>query len=151
MRSGRDMQIKVMRDMTISAGSTGRLRARLRDLLHDCVASAAAEQADRLAEACELLACGHDAARIDVMLRAGAYESAALAVIGEGAGYMLSRGPSGSALASVILPGSEDEATAEASTPALALIAAHVAAILDDAETSAPRQQLAAPASVRLH
>jgi hypothetical protein len=106
-------------------------RSQLRDLLHDCVSSSPSEQALRISEACHLLNGGSASAVIDAMLRAGAFESAALAVIGEDVGYMLSRGASGKAMASVVLATSEEEATAEAATPALALLAAHVAAVLE--------------------
>jgi hypothetical protein len=132
--------------------ATAHWRARLRDLLHDCVASGPSEQALRLSEACHLLTGGSDAARVDAMLRAGAFESAALAVMGEGVGYMLSRGATGAALASVVLPDSDEEATAEAETPALALIAAHLAALLDgDERERTLGSHIAAAASARLN
>jgi hypothetical protein len=65
--------------------------------------------------------------RIEAMLAAGACESAALALLPQGAGYMLSRGGNGEHLASVFLGGSDSEMTAHGATAALALIAALMA------------------------
>jgi hypothetical protein len=67
---------------------------------------------------------------IEVMIAAGASESAALAMIGTDAAWMLSRGAVDSCLASVILPGMTEEVTAQACTPALALLAAWSSAAL---------------------
>ena len=62
--------------------------------------------------------------RFEALLKAGAAESAALALLGDCCGYMLSRGPMGEALATVILPGSSNECTANGDTLALAIAAA---------------------------
>ena len=64
---------------------------------------------------------------IEAMLAAGAGESAALSLLPQGAGYMLSRGGNGEHLASVFLAGSDSEMTAQGATAALALIAALMA------------------------
>ena len=68
------------------------------------------------------------------MLQTGAATSAALALIGPGTGFMLSRG-GGTSLATVILPASEEECQGEGATPALALAAAYVLALSRAAKT----------------
>ncbi len=120
-------------------------KARMRAFLIDCAASAPAEQADRIREAVPLLqqACvlhadcpepEVDAERLDAMLDAGAYESAVLVLIGRETAFMLSRGGSGSCLASAVRPDGAEETIAEGATLALALLSAHAAALLEDAE-----------------
>jgi hypothetical protein len=64
-----------------------------------------------------------------LLLPAGAVESAALALVPEEAGYMLSRGNGGWHLASFVLPGLDEEITAEGPTMALALIGAMAGAL----------------------
>jgi hypothetical protein len=68
-------------------------------------------------------------ARFEALLAAGAHDSAALALVPEAASYMLSRGGEGGAMASVLLPGMEEEMTSEAESPALALVSALAAAL----------------------
>jgi hypothetical protein len=63
------------------------------------------------------------------LLEAGAYESAAVALVGSDACYMVSRGVDGSSLASVILPGMETEVSARGASFELALIGAYLGAI----------------------
>jgi hypothetical protein len=65
--------------------------------------------------------------QIEAMLAAGAGEGAALSLLPQGAGYMLSRGANGEHLASVFLSGSDSEMTAQGATAALALVAALMA------------------------
>lgn len=65
-----------------------------------------------------------DAATFEAFVSLGATTSAALSLIGEDAGYMLSRDADGQHLASVILPGRFEETTAGADTAALALVGA---------------------------
>ena len=118
---------------------------RMEDFLYDCAASAAIEEADRIREACRLLAQPPAAiapqgeqlvARpvpadaIAAMLEAGAAESAVMALLAPEVGYMLSRGGNGVCLASVVLPDGTEEVTAEGSTLALALLAGLVSAVL---------------------
>ena len=124
----------------------------MRDFLADCVGSAPFEQADRIREATLLLPhasafsfgqphTGGEAQAIEWMLESGAYESAVLALIGPETAFMLSRGGSGSCLATVVLPDGSEEMIAEGSTLALALLAGHVSALIADSEqeeTSAP-------------
>ena len=65
-----------------------------------------------------------DAALFEAWVSLGATTSAAASLIGEYAGYMLSRDADGNYLASVILPGRVDETTAGADTAALAIVGA---------------------------
>jgi hypothetical protein len=62
--------------------------------------------------------------RIEALLQAGASESAALALLGDRCGYMLSRGVMGEALATIALPGGNSECSAKGDTLALAIVAA---------------------------
>ena len=109
---------------------------------HACAESVADEQADRIREGnvvlqlADALAWGgpplwNRAGVLEAMLAAGAYESAVMALLGPEVCFMLSRGGYGLCLATVVLPGSENEVTAEASTPALALLTALASALLD--------------------
>ena len=66
----------------------------------------------------------------DAMLAAQCWDSVALALLPEAAGYMISRGGDGDCLASVLLPGAGDEVSAHGLHPALALVAALSAALV---------------------
>ena len=109
-------------------------KSRLRDLLHDCAASGPSEQADRVADAAELLCI--DTPSVQEKLRVGACESAVMEIIGGETSFMLSRGGSGRCLATVVLPDGSEEVISEGSTLALALLAAHLSALLEDADMS---------------
>ena len=124
-------------------------RLRLEELGQACRISEAAGESDGVREAFDLLMLappGHQLllspklaeAKIDAMLAAGAFESAALSLLPQNAGYMLSHGPSGEHLASVILPESEREMTAGGATAALALIAALMAELAEVYAVGAP-------------
>jgi hypothetical protein len=63
------------------------------------------------------------------LLEAGAYESAAVALVGSDACYMVSRGVDGSSLASVLLPGMDTEVSAKGASFELALIGAYLGAV----------------------
>ena len=117
-------------------------RMRLEELGLACRISEAAGQADGVREAFDLLMLAPPGqhkhlsqhlveAKLDAMLAIGAYESAALSLLPRSAGYMLSRGPSGEHLATVILPESEQERIAGGATAALALIAALMAELAE--------------------
>lgn len=137
-----------------------RTRARrLRDFLHDCAGSAPGEEAQRVREAVlELGGSGVetkgplDVAAIHAMLESGAVTCAVLELMGSGACFMLSRGPQGACLASVVQENGAEEAIAEASSLGLALLGAHVAAVLARIE-KAPFETdaLPAPVSMRVH
>ncbi len=68
-------------------------------------------------------------AQFDTLLAAGAHDTAALTLIPESGSFLLSRNGDGTCLASVLLPGLEEEMTSEGTTPALALISALAAAL----------------------
>lgn len=117
----------------------------LRRLADRCRVSGADHQAECLREALMLARPDAKPAMIEVMIAAGAFESAALALIGSDAAWMLSRSGEGRCLASVIAPGMTGEADGEGATPALALLAAWAMAGFP-----APGHGLAdAPAAVR--
>ncbi|MET1756778.1 hypothetical protein ABVV53_15135 [Novosphingobium sp. RD2P27] len=65
-----------------------------------------------------------DPPRLELLLAIGAHETAAMAMLIDDAGYMLSRSYDGQSLATVALPGLNDEKSAAGATPALALVAA---------------------------
>jgi hypothetical protein len=91
-------------------------------------------------------------ARLDALLEIDAADSAAMAMFGHGTGYLLSRSGDGACLASVILPGSQQEESGSGVTPALALVGALSLALLD-AESWAPkpRARSSADACAALH
>lgn len=114
---------------------------RLRAFLHECVASAPCEEPDRVREAALLLRDdprAHDPAPaepglLEAMLGCGAAESAVLRIIGPDAPFMLSRGQGNICLATMVVAAGPDdvgEIISEASTLALALLAAHVAGVI---------------------
>jgi hypothetical protein len=145
---------------TLNRVTDDRARARrLREFLHECAGSAACEEADRVREAVlELGGSGVDSTgRLDVMaiyamLDCGAATSAVLALMGPDACFMLSRGPRSNCLASVVQSDGTDEAIAEAPTLPLALLCAHVTAVLARLEKGQETAEAPpAPVSVRLH
>lgn len=115
---------------------------RLRVFLQECIASDPAHEAARVREAAALLSepGAHDPGPIEAMLACGAAESAVLRIIGPDAAFMLSRGQD-TCLATMVVPTGTDEVEeilAEASTLALALLAAHVAGLIARAEGCGP-------------
>ncbi len=85
-----------------------------------------------LTKAAGLIALLLPTARVDAvpaLLSVRAYASAALALLPPEAGYMLSRGGHGSHMASLVLPGMDEEVTAEGASAALALLGALAAAL----------------------
>ena len=124
-------------------------RMRLEELGQACRLSEASGQADGVREAFDLLRLAPPGqhlqfipelaeARLEAMLAAGAHESAALSLLPQDAGYMLSRGPNGENLATVILPESEQEMAVGGATAALALIAALMAELAEVHAVGAP-------------
>lgn len=145
---------------TLNRFSDDRLRAaRLREFLHDCAGSAACQERDRVREAVlELGGSGVEAtgpidvAAIHTMLDCGAVTSAVLEIMGPDVCFMLSRGSQNTCLASVVQRDGSDEALAEGATLALALLTAHVSAVLARIEKgSAAADAPQVPASLRLH
>lgn len=120
--------------------TVGEWRVRLAEL---CQASALAEPGEEDA----MLRLGHDllanqpdphsrladhlppAARFEALLAAGAHDSAAVALMPETGSYIVSRAGEGGCMASVMLPGMEEEVTSEADSSALALMSALAAAL----------------------
>ena len=103
-------------------------------------AASAGTEADVLAEALTLLAhaphataalngIGCDIASVAALITAGAWESAALAMVPTLGAYMLSRGGTPAHVASVLLPGFDEEVTMRGDSAALALTAAIAAAL----------------------
>lgn len=143
--------------------------ARLRDFLHDCVASDAWEEADRVREALVLLhgpgagigtSMGMgmgmgprpDAIGIAAMLDCGAAESAVIALLGPAATFMVSRGEGQACLATVISAPGEEEIIAEGASVALALLGAYASSVLAIlVRGDNPSGRGAPPASARLH
>ena len=80
-------------------------------------------------------------AAFEAMLACEALESAALGLLPRGSSYLLSRGADDFCLASVVLPHTTEEVTAEGATPPLALLAALCAALVMPAGGSSRRAQ----------
>ena len=108
---------------------------RLAELAMACAGSYPEDEADCLRNAHALLTAAPspillaglavpDRARLAELIAAGGGTSAALALLGEECGYLLSRGSDGEHLASVVLPGAAQDVSACGDTPALALIGA---------------------------
>jgi hypothetical protein len=115
-------------------------RERLSELCEACIEGVASEATARLREAFALFSLApeesvmHGAAlprtaAFEAMLACGAEESAALALLPKGSGFLLSRGEDGLCLASVMLGGAHEEVTAQGATPALAMLATMAAAL----------------------
>jgi hypothetical protein len=70
-------------------------------------------------------------ARLTALLELDADESAVLAMLDRGAGFLLSRGGDGRSLATIVLPGHVVEQSASGATPALALVGALALALCE--------------------
>lgn len=132
--------------------------ARLGEFATDCALGGPPDEAERLRELLVLLllapapcnqAVGALPAEdeLERLLAAGGAASAALTLLGEWAGYMLSHGPGGGHMATVVVR-SGREAHAEAATPALALASALARAL---AEARFRPARLAEDAEARLN
>jgi hypothetical protein len=113
----------------------------LRDFLNDCVGSAASEEVDRIREAGLLLqreprpgGGNLDLVLIETMLNGGAAESAVMAMVGPEQAFILSRGRTGTCLATVVNHDGSEEMIAEGATIALALLGAFVSLRLAEIE-----------------
>lgn len=121
--------------------STEVWNARMRDFLHDCAGSAPVEEPDRIREAILLLLHDphtgakrdFDPAAVEAMLSCGAPESAVLTLMGGCATFMLSRGTSGTCLATLVMADGSEEMICEAATLAGAA-GAYVSMLLADSE-----------------
>lgn len=123
------------------------------DFLYTCAGSGEADQGDRLREAYDLFRMAPlplarslsrlpDRRRFEALLAVDAHESAALALLGRDWGYMLSCGPGGVCLGTVVAPNCDEDTTAQGDTPALALVLALTSALLAEGENGlAPDQR----------
>ena len=140
-----------MTDMSSIPMLAGEWRLRLSELCRDCALADSGEQADMLRLARSLLSIAPDDAQgidpshlpgvnaFERLLDAGAWESAALDLMPDEASFMLSRSGDSHCMASITLPGLEEEVTSEADTPAMAMVSALAAglAMLPAAEARA--------------
>lgn len=93
-----------------------------------------------------------DAEAIKAMLKVGATTSAVLAIMGGESVFMLSRGQKGACLASVLPQAGMEEVFADGPTMALALLRAHLSAVLEVMENKANLLHVSAGiVSVSLH
>lgn len=148
--------------MNLEAG-THHWVEQLRDLLNECAGSRPADEQDRLREAVALLknpslihARGIPAeqlARIEAMLECGAMASAAFEIVGKNVSFMVSRGHNGVCMASAVSPEDEAETICEASTVALAMVAAYLSMILSSVDNVASQGRAghSGEVSTRLH
>ncbi|WJS99548.1 hypothetical protein [Novosphingobium humi] len=132
----------------------GEWRLRLAELCRDCVLTDSDDEGDclRLAHALMMqapdspgAAGGFDLAvvlshlppmaRIECLIEQGALDSVALALLPEEASYLMSRSIEGAWLASVFLPGMEEEVTSEGGSLAMALTSALLAALAHVTQT----------------
>ncbi len=90
-------------------------------------------------------------ALIERLLIAGVCDSAALALLGSGCGYMISRGAAGEHIATVLLSGQAEEQTGSGDSLALALVAAIATALAASADGSAVLGQTGRQTSLRLN
>lgn len=123
-------------------------RARAGELALACAGAFPAEEVARLRDMAALLREGPgalagliapDPARLDALIAADAVLAGVVALFDRsGAGYLLSRGPAGQHLASVILPGAQEEQSAGGDTAGLALLGALALALAEPAPFPAP-------------
>ena len=125
-------------------------RRSLGELALSCAGSFPADEAQRLRDLRDLLAQAPTpslargvqaipAERLDALFAAEATASAALALVGDDCGYLISRGAGGQFLVSIILPGAAEETSASGDTLALALTGA-IALALAEAECADPER-----------
>jgi hypothetical protein len=110
-----------------------------------CRNGALEDQPRRIRQARGLARAKVPSRMFEVMIAAGAFESAALLLLGEDAAWMLSRGARGRCLASLLLPGMSEEVTCEAASPALALLGAWACAALARAQSGEVPAEAALP------
>lgn len=112
-------------------------------LAHACAQADQSEAADLLREGWRLLGdpptCWHRSiivtlveVEFEAMLGAGAEDAAAVAILQDWAGFMLSHGPGGGYMATVVVEGLAGEASADGASVALALLGATARALSGD-------------------
>lgn len=120
----------------------------LRNLQRDCEGASRAEERTLLREAYRIIAEADDTLRairrqdFERLLVNGAYESAALGILGPDVGYMLSKGTNGISFATVVVE--DREASAVGDSFALALIAALACALRSDSRSSSGMERVTA-------
>ena len=116
-------------------------RQGLADLSRQAAVTDAEDQADILRVARTLMAVAPESeahrfgdlpsrASFEALLAVEAWESAALALLPEAAGYLFSKSGDGIAIASLVLPDCTEDVSAEADSPALAVVSALAAALM---------------------
>jgi hypothetical protein len=134
----------------------------LDELLCNCAAASGRDSAELLREAFALLSAPPssiqpligrlpDSRHFEALLALGAFESAALALLGDAVGYMLSSSANGASLASIILPGMTQDISAEGANGALALLTAFAAALLQGETKPLSHEHVPANPSLRLN
>lgn len=121
-------------------------RAEVDRFRRDCEQGSPADEAERLRQAVGLAPAVIPAPGIEALIEQRAFVSAALALMGPDAPFMLSRSSQGHCLATIAEHGVE--ATAEGASPALALLGAWAAGLLartSFAKGSSDVQQANAP------
>ncbi len=127
-----------------------------------CAGSFAPDQVERVRDLVDLLTLAPDPAlltglvapdlaRIEALLRLNAWEQAVLAMLAADTGYIISRGPNGQYLASVILPGRVEEVTVSGDSMALALAGAAALALSEGLGAVVDEGLLRVPQSMRLN
>jgi hypothetical protein len=128
-------------------------RQQLSELALACAGSFPADEVQRLMELRRLLASAPapsmvrglavpSSERLNQLIAVDASESAALAMLGPDCGYLLSRGAGGQHLASIILPGAEEEMSAGGDSTALALVSAVALALIEaESEPATPQRK----------
>lgn len=86
-----------------------------------------------------------DRFRLEALLAARSWETAALALLGEEAGYLVSRSGSGCHLASILLPERLEETTCTGNTLALALVGALASSLSGGAILAIPQHRARTP------
>ena len=125
------------------ASSKNEWHARFAGLAFACAQANRTEAADLLREGWRLLIdppadwrgsinLTLDAFSLDAMLGAGAEDAAAFALLQDWAGFILSHGPGGDHMATVVIEGINGEASAEGDSAALALLGAAATALSGD-------------------
>ena len=103
-------------------------RAQVERFRRECEHCPTVQQRDRLAEALQLAPLDGIAPAVEALIAHGAFETAALAVIGHDTPFMLSRSADGHCLATIA--GHGVEVSAQGASPALALLGAWAGALL---------------------
>lgn len=116
---------------------------KMNDLAINCENASSQEEARLLSKIHQQLVQLHEngklsglrvlnAARLEELISKKACDTAVLEMVGPGTGYMLSRNPDGSHIASLVLPGKVVEVTCYGSTLALSMLGAIAFAVAEN-------------------